>query len=200
MANEDALNNVRRKINEVLKKNEDKIVVGWRPGLEEKREEGEVWEALDGSKWTVKNGIRQKVTKLDTAKTPWWCPKCTKPLNHRLDIKFWRIRGHCFDCNTKLETEMRRNGTWEAYEQSLMKRNYIAMLTDKIAELEEVARNLGPIEIINADDQTGNLLTSETWEVDVDKIRADIRDDIEILKQKLTETEASLNEQDTTTP
>lgn len=189
MANEDALNNVRRKINEVLKKNDERIVVGWRPGLEQKREEGEVWEARDGSKWTIKNGIRQKITKLDAAKTPWWCPKCSKPLNHRLDIKFWRIRGHCMDCNTKLETEMRRNGTWDKYEQHLMRANYISALKDRIAKLEDVKNSLGPIQVINADDQTGNLLNNEVWEVDVEKITADIDADLDILRQNLVAAE-----------
>lgn len=199
MANQDALNNVRRKINEVLKKNEDRIVVGWRPGIEQKREEGEVWEARDGSEWTVKNGIRQKITKLDDAKTPWWCPKCSKPLNHRLDIKFWRIRKHCFDCNVKLETEMRRNGTWDAYEQKLMKANYVSMLKDKLMEIEEAERSLGPIEIINADEQNGNILMTEKWEVDVDKIRADMLEDINLLKQRIKDAEEQQDEENITT-
>lgn len=194
MKNEDALNNVRRKINEVLKKDENRIVVGWRPGLEEKREEGEVWEARDGTQWTVKNGIKQKVTKLDDAKTPWWCPKCSKPLNHRFDIKFWRIRGHCFDCNIKMETEMRRNGTWEAYEQKVMKANYVAMLKDRLVQLQEAERSLGPIEVINADEQTGTILNTEKWEVDIDQIRSDMLKDIELLKQRIVEAEEPSDE------
>jgi hypothetical protein len=199
MANEDALNNVRRKINEVLKKGEDRIVVGWRPGLEEKREEGDVWEARDGTTWTVKNGIKQNVTKLDTAKTPFWCPKCTKPMNHRFDLKFWRIRGHCMDCNIKFETEMRRNGTWEAYEQKLMKANYVSMLKDKLMEIEDAERSLGPIEIINADEQNGNILLTEKWEVDVDTIRTDMLKDINFLRQRIKDMEEEQDEQNITT-
>ena len=39
MAEHEAINNARRKINEVLKKNGEQIVVGWRPGLEPTRKE-----------------------------------------------------------------------------------------------------------------------------------------------------------------
>ncbi|HRN71174.1 MAG TPA: hypothetical protein PLS49_08400 [Candidatus Woesebacteria bacterium] len=195
--NEQALNDVRRKINEVLTKQDEKIVVGWRPGLEQKREEGEVWEASDGSQWTVKNGIRQKVTKLDSAKTPWWCPKCQKTLNHKLDVKFWRIRGHCFDCNIKEETKIRAQGAeaWKAYEEKLMKANYIAELKDDLNRLIEVKENLSSPEIIHADEQEGRILMIEKWNVDLDKVREDIQKDIDLIQQRLQEVEGEPNEQ-----
>ena len=134
--NQDALNDVRRKVAEKMNKDGNKLVFGWRGEPEPTRKEGDVWEDVDGRKWTIKNGIRQSVTKLDSAKTPYWCPRCTKPLNHRFDVKFWRIRGHCMDCVIKDETEMRRQGTWEEYERKVMLRNYIAEVEDKIQELQ----------------------------------------------------------------
>ena len=43
------------------------------------REENDVWEE-DGRKWTIKNGIKQNITKLDEAKKthllPLLCPSC----------------------------------------------------------------------------------------------------------------------------
>lgn len=186
----EALNNVRRKINEVMKKNDERIVVGWRPGLEEKREEGEVWEARDGTKWTVKNGIKQKVTKLDDAKTPWWCPKCSKSLNHRLDMKFWRIRGHCFDCNIKAEMEIRRQGKWEEYEQTLMRANFIAEMKDTLQQLEHTLKNLAAPEIIHFDEQEKRVMMVEKWDVDLDKVRSDLEKDIAMLKRSIAKAEA----------
>ena len=45
--------------------------------------EGDIWEA-DGRTWTIKNGIKQNVTKLDKAKkahvVPLLCPKCKKAM------------------------------------------------------------------------------------------------------------------------
>ena len=184
--NQDALNDVRRKVAEKLKKDGDKLVFGWRGEAEPTRNEGDVWEDSSGKKWTMKNGVRQNVTKLDAAKTPFWCPKCTKPMNHKLDIKFWRIRGHCMDCNVKFESELRRQGKWEEYERKIMLRNYIAAVTDKIAELQDIHDTFSKPEFINADDT--RILMMETWDVDEQKVKADIQKDIETLKGYLKET------------
>lgn len=183
----EAINNVRRKINEVLKKDEARIVVGWRPEMAD-RKEGDVWEDVNGREWTVKNGIRQSVTKLDSAKTPWFCPVCEKSMSHRFDMKFWRIRGKCMDCVVKDETELRRQGKWEEYERNIMKANYLAALKDRIDELQDYHDTITAPEFIDADDT--QILMVERWNVDIDKIKEDLRNDIAILKQNLTDAEA----------
>lgn len=186
MKNQDALQDVRRKVAEVMKKEGDKLVFGWRGESQPERKEGDVWEDANGKTWTVKNGIKQTVTKLDDAKTPYWCPKCSKPMNHRFDIKFWRLRGHCMDCNVKFETELRRQGKWEEFERKTMLRNYIASIKDTIAELQNHYDTFSKPEFINADDT--KILMIETWDVDADKVKADIMKDIELLKAQLKDT------------
>lgn len=186
------INDVRRKINEVMKKTSEQIVVGWRPSLEEKRQEGDVWEDVGGKKWTIKNGVRQTVTKLDAAKTPHWCPQCSKPLNHRIDVKFWRIRNKCMDCIIKEETEIRRQGKWKEYEESIMKANYIAALEDKIQELQHLYENVSTPEVIHADDY--NILMVEKWNVNVDQIKKDLLEDIEKLKENLKQVQEMSND------
>jgi hypothetical protein len=186
MENKEALNDVRRKVSEVMNKDASKLVFGWRGEPEPTRKEGDVWEDINGKKWTIKNGIRQSVTKLDDAKTPWWCPKCSKPMNHRFDIKFWRIRGHCMDCNIKFESELRRQGKWEEYERKLMLRNFIANITDKIAELQNYHDTFTKPEFIDADDT--KILMVERWDVDVNKVKSDIMKDITELQNILNET------------
>jgi hypothetical protein len=187
MAEHEAINNARRKINEVLKKTNEQIVVGWRPGLEPTRQEGDVWVGLDDKKWTIKNGVKQTVTKLDAAKTPWYCPECQKTMGHRFDIKFWSLRGKCMDCVIKEETEMRRLGTWKEYEERKIKENYIASLKDRIAELQNLYETVTAPEVIHADDT--RILMIEKWHVDIDKVKADIMTDIEELNGFLAEVE-----------
>lgn len=192
--NHEAINNVRRKINERLKKDDERVVVGWRPGLEEKRQEGDVWEDATGKQWTIKNGIRQSVTKLDSAKTPWFCPKCEKSMNHRLDTKFWGTRGHCFDCQIKEESELRRNGKWKKYEHDIMKQNYISYLKDKINELEDYSATLSIPEIIHADDT--KILMIERWNINLDKVKEDIQKDVDMFKEELQKVEAGEYDED----
>jgi hypothetical protein len=186
----EALNNVRRKINEILKKDGERIVVGWRPGLEEKRNEGDVWETPDGKKWTMQNGVRQRVTKLESANVPWWCPKCQKSMSHHLDTKFWRLRGHCFDCNVKEETRIRAEGRWKEYEETIMKKNYIARLRDTIAELRHYHDNLSNPEFIHFDEQQKRVLLVEKWNVNMDTVQNDLREEINRLEEKLAEVES----------
>lgn len=186
MKNEEALVNVRRKVSEVMNKEGKKLVFGWRGETEPPRSEGEVWEGKDGRTWTIKNGIKQTVTKLDDAKTPWWCPKCSKPLNHRFDMKFWRLRGHCMECQAKSETEMRFNGTWKQYEKNVMLRNYLADLRYKIEELQDYHDTLSKPEFVNADDT--NILMLERWDVDIPKVRADIKEEISKLEELIAAT------------
>jgi ribosomal protein L37AE/L43A len=186
--NQEALNDVRKKVAEKLNKDEKRLVFGWRGEPEPARQEGDVWEDVNGKKWTIKNGIRQTVTKLDDAKTPYWCPKCSKPMNHRFDIKFWRLRGHCMDCNVKFETELRRQGKWEEFERKVMLRNYISSIKDTIAELQHYYDNFSKPEYLIMNEHEKTVLMFEKWDVDVDTVKKDLLNEIEELKKNLAET------------
>ena len=59
-------------------------------------EEGDIWE-VDGRKWTIKDGIKQNITKLDKAKKahvmPIFCPNCKGVMKNdvKLDKDFYNI-------------------------------------------------------------------------------------------------------------
>jgi hypothetical protein len=188
MKNEDALNNVRRKISETLNKQEKRLVFGWRGESEPKREEGDRWVDKEGKEWEMKNGVRVRVTKLDSAKTPYWCPRCTKPMNHRFDLKFWRIRGMCMDCVAKEETKIRKEGKWNDYQRKVMLRNYIAEVKDKIEELQSFYDSFSAPEYLLMDEQEKKVLMTERWNIDEEQVKADILKDIELLRNNLVET------------
>ena len=85
-------------------------------------EEGDVWE-VDGRKWTIKDGIKQNITKLDKAKKahtmPLFCPNCKSIMNNRNDKSYYNIHRTCFKCVIKKEDKMKREGTFEAYRQAI---------------------------------------------------------------------------------
>lgn len=191
----EALNNVRRKINEVMKKTDERIVVGWRPSLVQERKEGEEWTDENGKLWTVKNGIKQSVSKLQDAKTPWWCPECKKSMSHRLDEKMWRKTGKCMDCVVREETEIRRRGEWDRYEWEKMRANYIAEVKDKIQELQHYYDNVSSPEFLYADDT--KILMTERWNVDIDRVKAALEKDISDLKIYLSKVEEMTYENQT---
>lgn len=100
----------------------------------QQHEEGDVWEE-NGRQWTIKNGIKQNLTKLDAAKKalqiPLKCPKCGGPMKHHLAQKMYKIHGFCFDpCTVEYEAELRRAGLYENYEKAMMKGSLKAFIGD----------------------------------------------------------------------
>ena len=104
-------------------------------------QEGDVWED-NGKKWTIKNGIKQTVTKLDEIKRlvvlPLSCPNCGQLMKvDEYNKKMWAIHKMCFDCVIKNETEIKRQGKWDEYVSNIMNSSKNAELTDLEVALEE---------------------------------------------------------------
>lgn len=84
--------------------------------------EGDIWES-DGRTWTIKDGIKQNITKLDKAKKahvmPLLCPECNRVMKKRNDKQFYNIHKMCFDCVIDFEADLKKQGKWEEYERSI---------------------------------------------------------------------------------
>lgn len=86
------------------------------------REEGDVW-TEDGREWTIKDGIKQNVTKLDKAKAaamPMFCPSCNKIMNHKFDSMMWKNHKQCYGCVVEFETQLRVKGLWDEYKNRIV--------------------------------------------------------------------------------
>lgn len=109
-----------------------------------KYKEGEVWEDK-GKMWTVKNGLKQNITKLDylkkAARVPLACPKCSKSMKHHLAKKMYRIHGFCFECTVDYEGTLRNAGLFEAYEKKMMSGNIKAFTNDLENWVKETLAN-----------------------------------------------------------
>mgnify|MGYP000029414416 CR=1 FL=1 len=102
--------------------------------------EGEVWEE-DGKKWTIKDGLKQNVTRLDSAKesylTPLFCPSCSKIMKKKNDPTFYSIHGKCFDCVVVMEHELRKEGKWEDYQKRIKNDQIDNMIIEFKSFIEE---------------------------------------------------------------
>ena len=89
---------------------------------EEFHKEGDIWES-DGRTWTIKDGIKQNITKLDKAKKahviPLLCPCCKKVMKKRIDKPTYNLHKKCFDCQALVEHEIRKSGKLEEYTHKL---------------------------------------------------------------------------------
>ena len=95
---------------------------------------GDIWEE-NGKTWTIYNGIKQTVTRHDALKAmvefPLVCPNCKKSMkDHSINRKMFSLHKTCFDCVTEMETRLKIEGKYEAYEKNMMNTNKNSSLDD----------------------------------------------------------------------
>ena len=134
---------VQRMRNIISKKagNKTGVQVGYTADYVE-RKEGDVWEER-GKKWTIKNGIKQTVTRFDAIKkqifTPITCPNCNKPMTKgHFDKYMFKIHQKCSDCVIDYETKLKVRGEYKEYEQNMIKQG----VAYHIKEMENVLLEL----------------------------------------------------------
>ena len=116
-------------------------------GYKKKRKdykEGDVWK--EGRKtWTIKDGIKQTVSKLDTIKEevfmPLCCPNCGKVMKSRLDKPNYRIHKKCFNCVIDYEAKLKLRGEYDQYIKKLKAKNNITILEDVESYLLDAVNN-----------------------------------------------------------
>lgn len=126
---------VQRMRNLITNKSGDRtqIQAGYEKQIEDHKE-GDVWEE-NNKQWTIKNGIKQSITKLDKFKhlvnLPFSCPKCHKPMkNDEYNKKMYPIHNMCFNCVIDMETELKREGKYEDYVKNIVNSNKNASLDE----------------------------------------------------------------------
>lgn len=140
---------------------------------EKQHVEGDIWTDMSGKTWTIQNGLRRSISKLqkarDLMRVPLTCPKCGKALSTTLDKKMYGIHGVCFDCTLKIEEDLRKAGLYEAYEKEIMSgniQNFVQELKDRIQTMSgtkiEYSTDQGELE--DWGDVSEDLIKSlETW-------------------------------------
>jgi hypothetical protein len=150
------------------------------------RKEGDVWEE-NGKTWTIKNGIKMTITKLDlvksTLQTPLTCPECKRAMNKgRLDKHMYSIHKKCSDCVISHETGLKRTGKFEEYQKSILSRGveyHIREMEDALLEL-----SLGSMDESFVT-EAGDI---ETWKgkgIDTQEMINDIQEYIQKLRDSI---------------
>jgi hypothetical protein len=181
---EKKITQIRQQVTKKLNKWADRLVIAVTTSANMRqaisRIEGEVW-TEDGKQWELKNGIRQTVSITQEARMPIWCPKCSKPMNHRFDRKFYNLRNMCFNCNIEWEGEMRLNGTWVEFEKRMMRENEKSFLRDKIQEHMSYLRGFSEPTLYFSDGRYEVLANKSQFE----QLFSMIEQDIEFMLSRL---------------
>jgi len=133
---------VQRMRNLMTGKQGDKTIIGiGYTKQEEFHKEGDIWEE-DGRKWTLHNGIKQNLTKLDKAKQelhlPLFCPECSRLMKPHLDKRFWIMYKRCFNCQVDFESDIKKQGLWEEYEKNIINSDIDFLIQDFMIWSDEI--------------------------------------------------------------
>ena len=95
--------------------------------------EGDVW--TEGRKtWTIKNGIKQTISKLDKIKKevfmPLCCPNCGKVMKGQLNKPTYKIHKKCHDCVVEFEHKLRIKGEYKDYIKKLKTKNSLDIVDE----------------------------------------------------------------------
>jgi len=98
-----------------------------------KYKEGDIWKE-NKKTWTIKNGIKQTVSKLDAIKkevfVPLCCPKCSKVMKSRLSKDNYKAHKKCHDCVIEFEHKLRMRGQYDDYRKLLKAKNNLTILDE----------------------------------------------------------------------
>jgi hypothetical protein len=145
--------------------------------------EGDIWEE-QGKKWTIKNGLKQTVTRFDELKKslsmPLCCSKCLQPMvKGKIDKYMYSIHKACSDCVIQNETMLKREGKFEEYEKNIKQQG----IKVHIKEMEDVL-----LELMLSNDEESFITEAgdiETWKgkgINKQQISQDIQEYIQKLK------------------
>ena len=101
--------------------------------LKKDYKEGDIW--IENKKtWTIKNGIKQTISKLDSIKKeifmPLCCPNCNKVMRKRLDKPNYRIHKMCHDCVVLFEHKLRIKEEYKDYHKKLVNNNKLTIVDE----------------------------------------------------------------------
>ena len=98
-----------------------------------KYKEGDIW-TENKKTWTIKNGIKQTISKLDKIKKevfmPLSCRQCNKIMKKRLDKPNYKIHKMCHDCVIEFEHKLRIKGEYGNYIKNLKSKNSLDIVDE----------------------------------------------------------------------
>ena len=145
--------------------------------------EGDIW-VEDKRTWTIKNGIKQTISKLDAVKKevfmPLCCPECSRVMKKRMDKPNYNLHKKCFDCVIDFEGKLRLRGEYDDYLKNLENKNKIDILNETELYLLDVVNNTNEGYV----SEHGDV---ERWKGGIDKIKmtAEIKKNAQIGRDKL---------------
>ena len=171
---------------------ENKVLADLLSGREpEKR----IMVGYEGQKET--KGVESKLTKImKDVRMPMFCPECKKVMKKKLDNKFWRLMGHCFDCQVTIENKLRIEGKYEEWANKKILENKKSFLHDLKQSIDEFEKTEGKAEFFNSVGVKDVELEKEKWSMGEEKFNTlvkEARDYIQKLEDEVSDEQQKID-------
>ena len=131
---------------------------------------------------------------MQSVRMPWFCPKCKKAMKKRLDDKFWRMMGHCFDCQIDYENKLKIKGEFKEYAYQKMLENQKSYLKDLEQSIDDFEKTDGKREFFNSVGVNTPELEKEEWSMGKDEFEKTISEARDFIREKKELVEKAENE------
>ena len=141
--------------------------------------------------------VESDLTKImKEVRMPLFCPNCGKVMKKRLDDKMWRLFGHCFDCQVKIENKLRIEGKYEEWERKKILENKKSFLHDLKQSIDEFEKTEGKAEFFNSVGVRDVELEKEKWSMGEEKFNTlitEARDYIQKLEDEVDDEQQKID-------
>jgi len=121
---------------------------------------------------------------MQSVRMPWFCPTCKKAMKKKLDDKFWRMMGHCFDCQVEMENKLRIKGEFDEWAQRKMLENQKSQLKDLEQSIIDFEKTGGKKEWYNNVGVNTPMLEADKWEMGKEKFEETIQEARNFIQEK----------------
>ena len=126
--------------------------------------------------------IEEKLEVTKEARVPWFCPECNKVMKRRLDDRMWYLYNHCLDCQVKVETKMRVDGTYDEWAIKKVIANKLAWVREQKQSIEEFKKQ-DSVEFWQQIRPDGYSVDKEKWQMDIEEIKKQADEALEHLQK-----------------
>lgn len=152
------------------------------------RKEGEIWKDVNDVEWIQKKGYKEKVTKLDGARIPLFCPKCNRVMKGK-STDFYLKTSMCLECVVERDTKMIVAGTFEDFKKKNSLEYEKSFLNSSKTEIENYLKDgVDKVEIVNED---GSI---EKWRGGAEKNKKFFEDELKEIDKRLKEIDNEIKE------
>ena len=121
---------------------------------------------------------------MQSVRMPLFCPECKKAMKKKLDNKFWRLMGHCFDCQIDYENKLRIKGEFDNWAEKKMLENQKAQLKDLEQSLDDFENTGGKKTWYNNVGVNTPMLEEDKWEMGKEKFDQTIQEARDFIREK----------------